>query len=671
MSRSAHRFYFVVVAAFVASNVLLIEFCRSQDLEPGLRTIAERARFLSSDALEGRGIGTKGLDVAADYLASQFAAAGLQTDAVGGTPFQVFRMKASARRGPNNELRFVRFGQNVPRTLELAIDEDFTPQAAGGSAKFDLALVFVGYGITSKEQRYDDYAAQDVKGKAVIILRGAPREGDPHSPFASTESDDRYFHRKVANAVEHGAAAIIFTTGTGMVKAETAALRKSWQEAVDRLVAEQKKFEDEKSKDATRLTVHQEKIDKLAGEITSTGERLRLASDPLLDFEGVRADGGQSLPILYCRRAALNSIMQADLGSSLEDLEAKIDKTVMPASSPLVSTSVSGQTDIERREVEVKNVIGVLPGEGPHADETIVVGAHYDHLGYGGSDSLAPGVHEIHNGADDNASGAAVLVEAAHQLARRTQKLPRRVVFVAFTGEERGLVGSSRYVRNPIVPLDKTIAMLNLDMVGRLRKDKLIVHGTGTAAEFDALVDRLGKQAGLKISKDPTGFGPSDHTSFYTKQIPVLFFFTGSHSDYHRPTDDFDKLNVPGMKRVADLLARAVVELAEAPARPLFRETKAPSALARTGSRPYFGSVPDFSQEQPGYALTGVTKGSPADRAGIRGGDVIIKLGPATINNLEDFDSALRKHKAGQKVPVVVERAGQRLTLEVVLDPPR
>lgn len=665
-------FWIALILAIGPSGLLSFGLLDAQETDISLRGIADRARFLSSDALEGRGIGTKGLDAAADYLASQFAAAGLDTSAINGGPFQTFRMKASARRGATNNFSCVREPGNAPaKKVEFAIDKDFTPQAAGGSATFNLPLVFAGYGITSKEPRYDDYAGVDVKGKAVVILRGAPREGDPHSPFASGESDARYFHRKVANAVEHGAGAIIFTTGTGMVKTETAAVQKQWREAVDRLLGQPKKFAEEKITTPTQLKAQQSEIDNLVREVTRASERLQQTSDPLLDFEGVRADGGQGLPILYCRRSALNRVIQPALGATLEELEAKIDKNLTPASTALDAWRAVGQTSIERREVEVKNVVGMLAGDGPHADEAVVVGAHYDHLGYGGRDSLAPGVHEIHNGADDNASGAAVLVEIALQLAHRAKKLPRRVVFVAFTGEERGLVGSSRYVRDPVVPLDKTIAMFNLDMVGRLRNNKLIVHGTGTAASFDALVDRLGKQFALKISKDPTGFGPSDHTSFYAKQIPVLFFFTGSHQDYHRPSDDFEKLNVPGMQRVADLIAQAAIDMAESPSRPQFRETKAPPSLARTGSRPYFGSVPDFSQEEPGYALTGVTKGSPADRAGIRGGDVIVKLGQATINNLEDFDAALRRHKAGQSVPVVVKRGSEKLTVEVVLDPPR
>ncbi len=315
--------------------------------------------------------------------------------------------------------------------------------------------------------------------------------------------------------------------------------------------------------------------------------------------------------------------------------------------------------------------MGVLEGEGPHADETIVLGAHYDHLGWGGIGSAAPGVHEIHNGADDNGSGSTVLVEVARELVARGKKLPRRLVFIAFTGEERGLVGSARYVRNPLFPLDKTVAMLNMDMVGRLQDEKLIVHGTGTAEEFDALVDRYGKQYGFQITKKPSGFGPSDHSSFYGAKVPVLFLFTGSHKDYHRPTDDFDKLNIAGMRRIGSMVAEVAVELAEANDRPHYQEAKGGNESLGGGDRPYFGSIPDFALDEPGYGLTGVTKGGPAERAGIKAGDVIIQLGDSKIGNLEDFDSALRKFKAGDKVPVLVKRGNEQVKLEVTLDPPR
>ena len=212
--------------------------------------------------------------------------------------------------------------------------------------------------------------------------------------------------------------------------------------------------------------------------------------------------------------------------------------------------------------------------------------------------------------------------------------------------------------------------MLNMDMVGRLTDEKLIVYGTDTASEFAALVEKLGKQAGFDLAEKKGGFGPSDHSSFYAQQIPVLHFFTGSHSDYHRPTDDFPKINVDGMRRVGILVADVAAALAEASDPPHFQESTAVAA-GGGGDRPYFGSVPDFSSDTTGYALAGVTKDSPADKAGFKAKDVIIRFGESRVGNLEDFDSALRKYKAGDKVPVVVKRGGSEVTLTVRLDPPK
>jgi hypothetical protein len=249
--------------------------------------------------------------------------------------------------------------------------------------------------------------------------------------------------------------------------------------------------------------------------------------------------------------------------------------------------------------------------------------------------------------------------------------LPRRIVFVAFTAEERGLIGSARYVREPLFPLDQTVAMLNMDMVGRLADEKLIIYGTGTAEQFDDLTDTITKDAGFTVTKHPGGFGPSDHASFYAKKIPVLHFFTGTHSDYHRSTDDVAKINVSGMRRIANLVTQSAVALANQPDRPKYVEVKESQFAGGGGDRPYFGSIPDFAQDKPGYALMGVTKGSPAERAGLKSGDIIIRLGESKIGNLEDFDNALRKFKAGNKVPVVIQRGDAEKTFDVTLDPPK
>lgn len=640
------------------------------------RRLTDTVKFLASDELEGRGVGTKGLDQAADYIAGQFREIGLKTDIVDGGPFQKFKMTTGASLGADNSLILVAPAQGgkEARKVELQLGEQFNPLAIGGSEKFDLPLVFVGYGITAKDENYDDYAGLDVKGKAVIILRHEPQQANPHGAFGGTKvSQHAPFKRKVSNAYEHGAAAVIFCNDDFDVQKNVAALRKRWQAAVDDLAAANAKFKAIAAPTPDDWKKHEEESQKLAADMQKFYDQLQKAGDPLLGFEGAGADpsDGRTFPVLTCQRSALDEMIRAVYGKGLAEIEAEIDKGPKPQSRELAGWRAQGQTSVRREEAEVKNVIGVLEGSEEYADETIVIGAHYDHLGMGGNGSAAPGVHEIHNGADDNGSGTTVLIEVARQLAARGQKLPRRVVFIAFTGEERGLIGSARYVRNPLFPIDSTVAMLNLDMVGRLENEKLIVHGTGTAAEFDALADRLGKDYGFQITKKPSGFGPSDHSSFYAAKIPVLFFFTGSHKDYHRPSDDYDKLNVPGMRRVAAMVVDAAVVLAEAKQRPKYVEVAGTSDLGGGGDRPYFGSIPDFAQDQPGYALTGVTKGGPAERGGLKSGDIIIQFGDSKVGNLEDFDSALRKFKAGDKVPVIVKRGAEQVKLEVTLDPPK
>jgi len=381
---------------------------------------------------------------------------------------------------------------------------------------------------------------------------------------------------------------------------------------------------------------------------------------------------GESIPVMQVARSAIDGPVRAALGRSLEEREAEIDATGKPHSAELTGWKAEGQTNLTINRVAVKNVIGVLPGRGPLADETIVIGAHYDHLGRGGEGSLIPGSTEVHNGADDNASGTVALIELARRLASRAEPLPRRIVFIAFTGEERGLLGSSHYVKQPVFPLENTVAMFNMDMVGRLTDDKLTVFGSGTAKRWDDLLDREAEQHHFALSKKPEGFGPSDHSSFYAKQIPVLHLFTGVHNDYHRPTDDWEKINLTGIGRVVDLLEDLVVTTAQTESRPEYVAVQGKADLkARSGSRPYFGSIPDFSGEQEGYAIQGVSPGSPADKAGLLGGDVIIKLGKHAVTGLDDFDLALREFSPGEQVTVTVRRDGEEQQFRLTLATPR
>lgn len=335
---------------------------------------------------------------------------------------------------------------------------------------------------------------------------------------------------------------------------------------------------------------------------------------------------------------------------------------------------------VEERTAEARNVAALLPGA--RHDEIVVVGAHYDHLGLGGSGSLAPeATGAIHNGADDNASGVAVMLEVARSLAADGEPPERSVLFLAFSAEERGLVGSAHWVSDPTVPLDAVTAMLNLDMVGRLRDDHLTVMGVGTAEEWPRILrganDAL--EAPLTLDTVADGFGRSDHASFYGRGVPVLHFFTNAHADYHRPGDDWEKLHVAGMERVGGLVGRIVRRTAAT--RPLTavrgvgdphggRAVSGPDdeeAPTTGGYGAYLGTIPDFTPVDHGVRITGVREGSPADEAGLRGGDVIVGFGDREIGDLYALTYALRAHEAGDTVTVEVERDGERRGFTAVL----
>jgi hypothetical protein len=245
------------------------------------------------------------------------------------------------------------------------------------------------------------------------------------------------------------------------------------------------------------------------------------------------------------------------------------------------------------------------------------------------------------------------------------------VVFIAFTAEEFGLIGSAKYVKEPVFPLEKTVAMFNMDMVGRLQDDKLTVFGSGTSPRWEPELKAMNETAGFQMTLKPEGFGPSDHSSFYGKKIPVLHFFTNNHPDYHRPTDDADKLNIDGIYRVVEMVEKIVVQTAENPERPAYIEIKQAAQIARSGGRPYFGTIPDFASEGDGYAISGAAPGSPADKGGLKANDRIVKLGGNKVSGLDDFDLALRKFKAGEEIEVVVLREGKEVPLKVTLEPPR
>jgi hypothetical protein len=418
------------------------------------KRLADATRYLAADELEGRGVGTPGIDKAADYVAEQFAALGLNTKLYEGTPFQKFSMTIGVKLGDKNELSLVRPAGESGGPIELRLEQNFTPLSLGGSGKLDVPLVFAGYGITGKDEGYDDYAGINVEGKAVIVLRHEPQQDNPHSAFAGTQdSSHGPVWRKISNAYEHGAAAVVLCTDEVEIRKQVEARRKQLAEAVDELAKAEGEFQKIEQPTTAEINDFRAKIDELAGKVTSQSKNLGDVLDPLKKFRDFDADGqGSTIPVIHCRRADVDAMLKAALGADLSTLERDIDHGPTPQSRDIPGWRLAGEVSVVRRQAEVKNVVAVLDGEGPLADETIVIGAHYDHLGLGGSGSRAIGEKQIHNGADDNGSGTAALIEVARILATRGKKLPRRVVFIAFTGEERGLIGSARYCREPLFP---------------------------------------------------------------------------------------------------------------------------------------------------------------------------------------------------------------------------
>jgi Peptidase family M28/PDZ domain len=317
-------------------------------------------------------------------------------------------------------------------------------------------------------------------------------------------------------------------------------------------------------------------------------------------------------------------------------------------------------------------VIGLLPGHDPNLrNEAVIVGAHYDHLGLGGFGSLDPdSTGKVHNGADDNASGATMLIQIASRLAQA--RPARTVLFIAFSGEELGLLGSAYYVKQPVYPLTTTSAMINLDMVGRLRNGRLIVYGTRTAKEFPALIDSLNWHAGFDLKAQGDGYGPSDQSSFYAAGRPVLHIFTDLHDDYHRTTDDWEKIDPEGFRRVTNFTVGLVTAIANRPTRLTPVEVPPPShALGTTASVPgygtYLGTIPDMTDNPGGVRLLGVRAGSPAEKAGLRGDDIITRIGEMEVPDLQAMTNALRSHAPGDTVSIVIRRGNKVTTLRATL----
>lgn len=366
--------------------------------------------------------------------------------------------------------------------------------------------------------------------------------------------------------------------------------------------------------------------------------------------------GSSSIVVISMKRIFLKKLFEED-GKTVPDAK------VLGKSAPyqFAKAKMSIKINLKREKSTARNVVGLLKAT-TESDEYLVIGAHWDHLGRGIEGSLSEKWGEIHHGADDNASGTAGVLELARVLKEeKTRK--RNVIFVSFGAEELGGLGSVHYTKNPPIPLSKVIAMINLDMIGRF-KEKLIVDGSGTAKEWKDIVEKANLDK-IPLSMHESGYGASDHTSFYTQKIPVLFFFTGAHSDYHLPSDTADKINYEGEAKILNFVERIAMEIINSDAKPTYLETQGEKG-GRAAFNVYVGTVPDFTEEGKGFRILSVRPESPAEKAGLKGGDLLISLGGKKIENIYDYTYVLQEHKPGDEAEAVVIRDGKEVKLKII-----
>ena len=575
---------------------------------------ADAARYLDTDKtlaspdMEGRGAGTKGIERAAHLLEQRYQALGLDPAGTQGY-FQPFTVTTGAKLASHNDLQEDIGGKKK----SLKLNEEFVPFSFSSSGQAQAPIVFAGYGVSAAEFGYDDYAGVDVQGKIVVLLRYEP------TGFAAKGGHQGLTQHaslvtKAINARNHGAKAVVVVNGT------------------------------------------------LGG-----GEQ-----DLLTRFGTVSGPENAGILLVQVKNKIAEDWFAA-AGKSLAAVQNEINAGTKPASFAFPAALHLGiNVDIDTLHATVNNVLAYLPGK---TDEYIIVGAHYDHLGYGNADSLAPSqIGQIHPGADDNASGTSGVLELARLFAPLKGQLPRGILFMSFAGEELGLLGSAHWTQQPTHPLDKAIAMINMDMIGRIKGEKVYVGGVGTGSTFQSILAAGSKNSPFHFEYSAGGYAASDHTSFVARKIPVLFFFSGLHSDYHKPSDTWDKINAPDAARLLDLIAGVISQLDTAAERPKFITVAAEdphSGVTGTGGGggygPWFGSIPDFGQSENGVRFSDVQPGSPAAKAGLKAGDVLVDFAGKPIRNLYDFTDALRRGKVGDVVAVTVLRDGKPLKASVTL----
>ncbi len=672
-------FSFLLLLSFVLS----VSAQKPDETEQNLR---KHVGYLASEQLEGRRTGEQGATFAAGYVSNMFANYKLKTGFTqtgnGKTTksfLQSFPYISGVELGQDNFLRII----PADATRENKMEERINWMPIGFSPNGDIApaeIVFAGFGIVSGDVKYDDYAGLDVKNKIILVLAGTP-DNSPHGQFTRFN-----VHAKAKIAQEKGAKALV-------------------------IIANETNFKD----------------DKLA----------KLNYDQTL--------GETAIPTVAIMRSHGAELLGAKDEKELAEIEKwlAMRKDAPPGIqiklANLPKATAQMRVNLTKKQTEAYNVIGILEGtDAVLKNEAIIIGAHYDHLGKGGNGSLAINSTGIHHGADDNASGVSAMLELARQFTKEKNN-KRTLIFMAFGGEEEGLLGSKAYVNNPVFPLGKTVAMINLDMVGRLNAEKLTVGGIGTASEWRKLselinaktaiesalvkkgiccvtvkvendglilegstereklpdavatssdiakeqkiINRLTLSSGngsknnpintinpfvLQLNED--GYGPSDHQSFYLKQIPVLFFFTGTHADYHKPSDTAEKINYDGLLKITNYVGEIVKNIDQNAKRPTYAVAKSSGMTGgRTGFNVSLGTVPSYADgNNDGLLLDGVRDDSPAAKSGIKAGDKIVKMAGRDIRNISDYVFVLGEMKAGEEYEIVVVRNTETLILKII-----
>ena len=505
-----------------------------------LTNLQNHIHFLADDKLEGRRAGTKGEELAMDYISDQFKQIGLRPKGTEGY-YQNFDINEGKQVNPETHF--------IINEKELNLNEDYFP--------------FV-YSPDVNIESLPAIALQESGLPWFINLKDVIDEnaGNPHFDLQD------YIHQQAMDLKKKGAAALIFYNTS--------------------------------------------------------------AKDDQLKFDGKDKAEKTGIPVVYVTKSAAKKY--------LNDASASIDMKL--------------KVKISEKKRIGHNVIGYID-EG--ASTTVILGAHFDHLGYGedGNSMLRTKEHLIHNGADDNASGTAALIELGRLL--KNSKLDRNnYLFIAFSGEELGLFGSKYFVENPTISLNSINYMINMDMVGRLNDSTrvLTIGGYGTSPEWSSLINTKNKKSSFVIKVDSSGTGPSDHTSFYRKDIPVLFFFTGLHADYHKPTDDFDKINYKGELEVVNYIYSIIEKENKTKQKLSFTKTRETQSTSSTRFSVTLGIMPDYTFPGTGVRVDGVSDGRPAQKAGLQTGDVITQLGQYNVTSLENYMEALGKFKKGDTTTV-------------------